>query len=99
MGFGQLNGDWDVYVDGIFYPSPYDPAATIRDNLSGVIHAENDGFASFWNLTNVPHRIRFVPKQSDEGMASYALRPDNANHSFMALEDGSIVFCLAPAQV
>ena len=99
MYFSQLNGDWDVYVDGVFYPSSYDPAATIRENLSGVIHAENDGFSDFWNLTNVPHRFRFVPKQNDDGMASYALRPDNANQSFMELEDGSIVFCLAPAQV
>ena len=99
MYFGQLNGDWDVYVDGIFYPSAYDPAATIRGNLSGVIHAENDGFANFWNLTNVPHRFRFVPKQNDEVVASYVISPTNINQSFMELEDGSIVFCLAPAQV
>ncbi|RYY79932.1 MAG: hypothetical protein EOO69_04505 [Moraxellaceae bacterium] len=99
MGFERLDGDWDVYVDDVHYPSQYDPAATIRINLSNIIEAQNDGFADFWNIDNTaPHHIMFVPKNTEGNPNSYILREENTNQSFAELADGSLVFCLAAAE-
>lgn len=95
MGFERLDGDWDTHVDGVFYPSPYNPAATIREQLSDIIDAQDDGFADFWNIdTTAPHRIMLVPKNTLGNPNSYILRAENTNQSFAELPDGSLVFCL-----
>ena len=97
LGFERLDGNWDTYVDGVFYPSPYNPAPTIRDYLSDIIAAQDDGFADFWNIdTTAPHRIMFVPRNTEGNPNSYILRQENTNQSFMELPDGSLVFCLSP---
>lgn len=99
MGFDFLGDGWEVWVDGVHYPSEFNAAVTVRQEFEGRINTSDDGFATFENVDNVPHRIMLVPRAPDgdaEPDTSYTVELNNANTSFMELEDGSLVWCLAP---
>ena len=95
MRFSSIDYDYELWVDGIYYPSENNPAETIRRELSDILSSADDGFWSVRNLDSVPHRIRLV-RRSGGNEFDYTVGGNNENQSFMELEDGSLVFCLAP---
>ena len=98
MRFSWFGYDYEVWVDDIYYPSESNPASTIRRELSDILLSADDGFWSVINLHSVPHRIRLA-RRPDGQEFDYTVGGGNENQSFMELEDGSLVFCLAPQQV
>lgn len=94
MSFIQVNGDWNVYVDGSSTPLASDSIAVCMSNILSAypnkIIGDYYGFLYIQNIDSVDHRFRFTP------ISGTSFTPDrsNGNESFTDAGDGSFYFCL-----
>lgn len=94
MAFMQINGDWNVYVDGSSTPLASDSIgvcmSTILATYPNKIIGDYDGFLYIQNIDTDDHRFRFTPISG----TSFTPDPNHGNASFTDAGDGSLYFCL-----
>lgn len=93
MYFASFSQGWDIEIDGQRYASASQPINNfITNNFSDKLIADADGSLNIINISSQNIRIKFIPVSPD---ATYTANL-STNLTFMAHDNGSLTFCLAP---
>ena len=94
--FSNFRGDWDFELDGVWQDDVDKfPPLFIWQNLSNILNSSSDGDWSLSNIDTQSHRIKLIPLNNPSIPNTYSTLGDDP--TFIAHEDGSLTFCLAPA--